>query len=98
MQAATAYTRGKRATPFPLDGEGGRFPKWMWSNQCMAEFFDWCKDCDPAKRPELFGIDCYSLFESKRAVIAFLERHDPDFAAEFKNRLAFLDKFSDAHE
>ena len=82
-----------------LDGEGGRFPKWMWGNQCMAEFFDWCKDgIDAARRPELFGIDWYSLFESKRAVSAFLERLDPAFAAEFKNRLAFLDKFSDAHE
>ena len=44
------------ATPFPLDGEGGRFPKWMWGNQCMAEFFDWCKDgIDAARRPELLG-------------------------------------------
>ena len=32
FEAANAYINGKRATPFPLDGEGGRFPKWMWHN------------------------------------------------------------------
>ena len=59
MKAAEKYTRGKRATPFPLDGEGGRFPVWMWGNQCMSEWFDWCKDrSERASAPvSLFGID-----------------------------------------
>jgi hypothetical protein len=38
-------------------------------------------------------MDCYSLFESKRAVIAFLEKHDPEFAVEVKSRLAYLDRY-----
>ena len=120
MKAAEKYIRGERATPFPLDGEGGRFPVWMWGNQCMSEWFDWCKDspvCHSGKKlnseksesseavsrevdnsVRLFGIDCYSLFESKRAVVSFLEQHDTEFAREAVDRLAFLDKFKDGHE
>jgi erythromycin esterase-like protein len=91
MEAASEYTRSRRATPFP-DGPA-RFPAWMWRNQCMVEFFDWCRRQPPARVPELFGMDCYSLFESKRAVISFLEKHDPEFAAEVKSRLAHLDRY-----
>lgn len=39
-----------------------------------------------------------SLFESKKAVIQFLETHDPEFAAEVRDRLAYIDKFKTAHE
>ena len=46
----------------------------------------------------LFGIDCYSLFESKRDLIAFLSKHDPEFAKEVRGRLSFLDKFATGHE
>jgi len=49
-------------------------------------------------RAQLFGIDCYSLFESKRAVISFLETHDPEFAAEVRDRLAYVDKFQTGHD
>ena len=48
--------------------------------------------------PHLFGIDCYSLFESKKAVIQFLETHDPEFAAEVRDRLSYLDKFQTGQE
>ena len=46
----------------------------------------------------LAGIDCYSLFESKRALIAFLHDHDPEFCSEVTDRLAFIDKYTTAHE
>ena len=95
---ANAYINGQRATPFPFDGEGGRFPKWMWYNQCMKDFFEWCKKCPAKSKPTMFGIDCYSLFESKRALLTFLQEHDPTFAGEVTNRLAFIDKYSTGHE
>ena len=133
FEAANAYINGKRATPFPLDGEGGRFPKWMWHNQVMAELFDWLKkrrgkerarvgdgekgegkdDCDGGGGGSsssssssggggggvfLAGIDCYSLFESKRSLLAFLHEHDPEFCSEVTDRLAFIDKYTTAHE
>ena len=85
MEAANEYAHGRRMTPF-LDGEA-RFPSWMWQNQCMVDFFMWCKRQAPATTPYLFGMDCYSLFESKKAVISFLESHDPEFAKEVQMRM-----------
>ena len=124
MQAANEYVHRLRATPYEEDI---RFPKWMWHNQCMSDFFEWAKRLEPEQTPQLFGIDCCesewsgrtfsvtevaltpracvycgvradSLFESKKAVIEFLETHDPEFAAEVRDRLAYLDKFQTAHE
>jgi erythromycin esterase-like protein/ubiquitin-protein ligase len=91
MEAANEYVQGRRAEPFP-DGRA-RFPSWMWRNKCMVDFLDWAKRLPPAQVPQLFGMDCYSLFESKRAVVAFLEKHDPEFASEVRARLSIFDKF-----
>ena len=96
MEAANEYAHGRRASPYP-DGPG-RFPAWMWRNQCMDELFDWAKLQPAASTPQLFGMDCYSLFESKNAVVKFLEEHDPAFAAEVSGRLAYLDKFETGFE
>ena len=95
MEAANEFVHRRRATPFP-DKIG--FPEWMWHNQCMKEFFAWAQRQEPARTPELFGMDCYSLFESKAKVIRFLETHDAAFAAEVKERLAYLDRFESGHE
>ena len=95
MEAVNEYTHRRRATMFP---DGGRFPLWMWRNQCMAELFGWCKAQPDETTPELFGFDCYSLFESKRAVLAFLKKHDPTFYREVRDRLAFIDKFETGFE
>ena len=95
MEGANEYIHRRRASPYP---DKSRFPTWMWRNQCMDDFFEWCKRQPPGDTPDLFGMDCYSLFESKRHVVAFLERHDPDFAAEVKDRLAYLDRFETGGE
>lgn len=49
------------------------------------------------ERVSLLGMDCYSLHESKAAVISFLEEYDPDFCAEVKDRLEYIDNFKDGH-
>lgn len=82
------------------------FPQWMWPNAEFEEFVEWCKRRAPAsmereagsKPIDIFGLDCYSMRESKEAVIAFLEEYDKEFAAEVKGRLAFLDKYKTGFE
>ena len=62
----------------------------------MVEFFDWCrKQPEP---PNLFGMDCYSLFESKKLVLDFLAEYDPEFGREVSDRLAYIDKFKTGFE
>ena len=90
MERSNEYIHGQRASPFD---DAVRFPRWMWANQQMVEFYEWCKELPPSQTPDIFGADCYSLFESKKAVIKFLEKHDPDFAREVSTRLSVLDRF-----
>ena len=58
MQAANEYIHRLRASPYE---EQIRFPKWMWHNQCMSDFFEWAKRLEPEHTPQLFGIDCCKL-------------------------------------
>ena len=96
FETVAKYAKGKTQNPSPYPAKE-IFPPWMWRNQCMKEFFDWCKLRSDEKTPELFGMDCYALFESKRLLLEFLEKHDPVFHKEVAGRLAFIDKFTDAH-
>ena len=95
MQAADEYVHRRRQLPYP---EAVGFPAWMWRNACMADFFEWARARPPATAPSLFGMDCYSLFESKAAVVAFLEAHDAAFAREVRERLRYLDRFESGAE
>ena len=92
MEAANEYVHRRRATPY-LPEDTSRFPLWMWRNQCTVDMFEWAKAQPEAKTPKLFGFDCYSLFESKKAVLDFLKRHDPEFHIEVRDRLSYIDKF-----
>ena len=69
----------------------------MWRNKCMKDFFDWCKLQPNDKTPEVFGMDCYALFESKALLLQFLKKHDRTFHDEVVTKLAFIDKFTDGH-
>ena len=63
----------------------------------MKDFFDWCKLQPNDKTPEVFGMDCYALFESKALLLQFLKKHDRTFHDEVVTKLAFIDKFTDGH-
>lgn len=61
-----------------------RFPTWMWRNTDMRAFVDWLHDrnkpLDMSERTGFYGLDLYSLYNSVRAVIDYLEDVDPDLA------------------
>ena len=61
-----------------------RFPTWMWRNQEVREFVDWLHDynkpLEMSRRVGFYGLDLYSLYNSVRAVIGYLEDVDPDLA------------------
>lgn len=59
-----------------------RWPTWMWANQDVAEFLAWLREWN-AVRPErervgFYGLDVYSLWDSLREIISWLESHAPD--------------------
>lgn len=59
-----------------------RWPTWMWANEEVAEFLGWLKDWnaqqEPDRRVAFHGLDVYSLWDSLRAVLHWLEEHEPE--------------------
>ncbi|HET7398199.1 MAG TPA: erythromycin esterase family protein [Intrasporangium sp.] len=58
-----------------------RWPTWMWANREVADFLDrlrtWNLDRAPEARVGFYGLDVYSLWDSLREVIRWLEQHAP---------------------
>ena len=61
-----------------------RFPVWMWRNREVREFVDWLRahnaDVAPQKRVAFHGLDLYSLYNSIRSVLDYLDSVDPQTA------------------
>ena len=61
-----------------------RWPTWMWANREVVALCDWLHDYNRRRAPEqragFYGLDVYSLFDSMRAVVEYLERIDPALA------------------
>jgi len=58
-----------------------RWPTWMWANHEVADFLVWLREWNAA-RPEseqvgFYGLDVYSLWDSLRAIISWLEANAP---------------------
>ena len=81
-------------------GDFHRFPRWMWRNADVLEFVQWLRDYNDALPPGkpktgFYGIDLYSLSRSIEAVVAYLDKVDPDAAARARARYACFDDFGD---
>jgi len=71
-----------------------RFPTWVWRNQETRTFVDWLHKRNATleyeKRTAFYGLDLYSLYNSVRAVISYLESVDPDLAEVARQRYGCL--------
>lgn len=87
------YVRHREASPSDWIAFS-RFPTWMWRNVEMRGFVDWLhehnKPLEMADRTGFYGLDLYSLYNSARAVIDYLEDVDPDLAAVARWRYGCL--------
>lgn len=58
-----------------------RWPTWMWANEEVAEFARWLRAHNtgrpPTDRVGFYGLDVYSLWDSLRAILGYLEEHEP---------------------
>ena len=72
-----------------------RFPAWMWRNTEVCGFVEWLRDYNASRGENdqvgFYGIDLYSLFSSMQAVLAYLDRTDPDAARLARARYACFD-------
>jgi erythromycin esterase-like protein len=58
-----------------------RWPTWMWANEEVADLTRWLREhnagVDPEARIGFHGLDVYSLWDSLRAILGYLEEHEP---------------------
>ena len=90
----------RHQAPRPRQGEVFvRFPTWMWRNQEVLEFADWLRGhnarLSETERSSFHGLDVYSLGESIHAVLAYLDRTDPEGAARARRRYGCLTPWQD---
>ena len=71
-----------------------RFPAWMWRNREVREFVDWLRarnaGVEPARRVAFHGLDLYSLNNSIRSVLDYLDDIDPRTARVARERYGCL--------
>ncbi len=71
-----------------------RFPAWMWRNTEVAALVQWLKGFndgrDGGDHAGFYGLDMYSMGESIAAVLAYMDRVDPQAAAVARERYGCL--------
>jgi protein-L-isoaspartate(D-aspartate) O-methyltransferase len=71
-----------------------RFPVWMWRNNEVRAFVDWLRQhnaaVEPHARVAFHGLDLYSLYDSIRFVLNYLDAVDPESAAIARERYGCL--------
>lgn len=76
-----------------------RFPTWMWRNVEVHDFIEWLRahneNLPAASRTEFRGLDIYSLGNSIAAVLAYLDRVDPEEARLARARYGCLTPWQD---
>ncbi len=96
------YVRGRDNDAEAIDALAGfqRFPAWMWRNADVLDFVGWLRDHNDSVRPGtpkvgFYGLDLYSLHASMAAVIAYLDKVDPEAAERARHRYACFDLYGD---
>lgn len=71
-----------------------RFPVWMWRNREVRAFVDWLRErnatAEAGKRVAFHGLDLYSLYNSIRSVLTYLDDVDPQTARVARHRYGCL--------
>jgi len=76
-----------------------RWPTWMWANEEVAEFLDWLHGVNlgrpEADRVGFYGLDVYSLWDSLREIVAWLDEHAPDSVPAAREAVACFAPFGE---
>ncbi|MGN6307649.1 MAG: protein-L-isoaspartate(D-aspartate) O-methyltransferase [Mesorhizobium sp.] len=72
-----------------------RFPRWMWRNRDVAAFINWMREhnaavSDDRRKAGFYGLDLYNMSGSIAAVLAYLDKTNPEAAAIARERYGCL--------
>jgi erythromycin esterase-like protein len=96
------YVRGTGDGATAIEALEGfkRFPTWMWRNADVLDFVGWLReynDSIPANTPRVgfYGLDLYSMYSSIQAVLAYLDKIDPEAAKRARFRYSCFEHFGE---
>ncbi|HYP15008.1 MAG TPA: erythromycin esterase family protein [Bryobacteraceae bacterium] len=89
--------RGEDATVEQALSSFDKFPQWMWGNTDVRDFTGWLREHNAAAvtHTGFYGMDVYSLFRSRDAVLRYLDEIDPEEARRARERYAPLEQLGD---
>jgi erythromycin esterase-like protein len=79
-----------------------RFPQWMWRNADVLDFVGWLREHNDQSRKlsgfedrkcGFYGLDLYSLHASIEAVLAYLDKLDPEAAKRARHYYSCFEHF-----
>jgi len=75
-----------------------RFPQWMWRNSDVLDFVGWLREhnetlANSRSKVGFHGLDLYSLNESIKEVVEYLQKQDPAAAHRFAKRYSCFEHF-----
>jgi erythromycin esterase-like protein len=76
-----------------------RWPTWMWANWEIAALAEWLREHNRSlpldKKVGFYGLDVYSLWDSMKAMMDYLEREDPQAARSVKKAISCFEPFQE---
>jgi erythromycin esterase-like protein len=94
------FVRAESSDVDSVDALSGfkRFPQWMWRNADVLDFVGWLREHNDGqsfanRKVGFYGLDLYSLQASIEAVLAYLDKVDPEAAKRARIRYACFEHF-----
>ena len=94
------FVRGASKESDSVDALSGflRFPQWMWRNADVLDFVGWLREHNDEQALEdrkcgFYGLDLYSLHASIEAVLAYLNKLDPEAASRARHYYSCFEHF-----
>jgi erythromycin esterase-like protein len=76
-----------------------RWPNWMWGNEEAADFLSWLRQWSLARpavqRVGFYGLDVYSLWNSPREIVGWLDVHAPGSVSAALQALRCIVRFGE---
>jgi erythromycin esterase len=76
-----------------------RWPTWMWGNWEVAALAEWLREYNKGmpidEKVGFYGLDVYSLWDSMKAMMHYLEDEDPQTARSVKQAIQCFEPFNE---
>jgi erythromycin esterase-like protein len=76
-----------------------RWPTWMWANWEVAALAEWLRESNQKltadKKAGFYGLDVYSLWDSMREMVNYLDREDPQAAQSVRKAIQCFEPYEE---